>query len=84
MKFVGHAGDYEIPDRGALLARTGRMARRLLWPAIGAFALAVLATAARLAGPLIVRSGIDNGMLKVDLAMPEETRECRKIPISTT
>ena len=66
MKYVGHAGDYDIPDRGALLVRTGKMARHLLWPAIGALLLAILATAARLAGPLIVRAGIDEGILEQD------------------
>ena len=62
MKYVQHAGDYDIEDRGALLARAARLGRPLWVPAIGAFVVAALATLARLAGPLAVRAGIDQGI----------------------
>ena len=62
MKYVQHAGDYDIEDRGALLARAARLGRPLWGPGIGAFVVAGLATLARLAGPLAVRAGIDQGI----------------------
>jgi ATP-binding cassette subfamily B protein len=61
-----HAGDYEIDDRGKLLRRAARLGRSLWAPAIGAFAVAALATLARLAGPLVVRAGIDQGIADGD------------------
>ncbi len=66
MRYVQHAGDYEIEDKGALLGRAARLARPLWVPAIGAFIVAGLATAARLAGPLAVRAGIDQGIADGD------------------
>jgi ATP-binding cassette, subfamily B, bacterial len=66
MKYVQHAGDYEIEDRGALLSRAARLGRSLWWPAIGSLVVAVLATLARLAGPLAVRAGIDQGIVDGD------------------
>lgn len=66
MRYVQHAGDYEIEDKGALLGRAARLARPLWGPAIGAFIVAGLATAARLAGPLAVRAGIDQGIADGD------------------
>ena len=62
MKYVQHAGDYDIEDRGALLARAARLGRPLWGPGVGAFVVAGLATLARLAGPLAVRAGIDQGI----------------------
>jgi ATP-binding cassette subfamily B protein len=66
VRYVQHAGDYEIEDKGALLSRAARLARPLWTPAIGAFIVAGLATAARLAGPLAVRAGIDQGIADGD------------------
>jgi ATP-binding cassette, subfamily B, bacterial len=66
MRYVQHAGDYEIEDRGKLLARATRIARPLWWPAFGSFVVAALATAARLAGPMVVRSGVDQGIADGD------------------
>jgi ATP-binding cassette subfamily B protein len=66
VRYVQHAGDYEIEDKGALLGRAARLARPLWVPAIGAFIVAGLATAARLAGPLAVRAGIDQGIADGD------------------
>ncbi len=63
MKYARHGGDYEIEEPGRLLRRAGRMSRHLLWPAIGAFLTTILATTSRLLGPLIVRTGIDDGIL---------------------
>ncbi len=66
MRYVQHAGDYEIEDRGKLLARTARLGRPFWAPAIGALVVAGLATVARLAGPLAVRAGIDQGITDGD------------------
>jgi ATP-binding cassette, subfamily B, bacterial len=66
MRYVSHAGDYEIEDRGALLSRAARLGRSLWWPAIGSFVVALFATLARLAGPLAVRAGIDQGVADGD------------------
>lgn len=49
-----------------ILARAIRLARPLLVPALGALAASVAATAARLLGPLAVRSGIDDGIAAGD------------------
>jgi len=46
----------------SLLRRAATLGRDLKLPAIGALAAAVLATVARLLGPLAVRSGIDDGI----------------------
>ena len=66
MRWASHGGDYRIERPARLLARAGRMGRHLLWPAVGAFAATVLATVARLAGPLVVRVGIDDGIAQED------------------
>ena len=66
MMYVRHAGDYDIEDRGKLLARAARLGRPLWLPAIGALIVAGLATLARLAGPLAVRAGIDQGITDGD------------------
>jgi len=45
------------------------MGRNLWLPALGAFAAATIGTAARLAGPLTVRAGIDQGIAQGDKVM---------------
>jgi len=51
---------------GRLMRRAAGLAKALLWPAVGALIATVVATAARLAGPLAVRSGIDGGIATGD------------------
>ena len=46
----------------SLLRRAAELGGELAWPAMGALAAALLATTARLLGPLVVRSGIDDGI----------------------
>jgi ATP-binding cassette, subfamily B, bacterial len=58
--------DYQVSQPGRLLRRAARYGRPLLWPALGALSATVLATAARLVGPLLVRSGVDDGILAGD------------------
>ena len=69
MRYMQHAGDYVVEDRRRLLTRAARLGRNLRFPAIGALAAAVVGTAARLAGPLTVRAGIDDGIAQGDKAM---------------
>jgi len=47
---------------GRLMRRAAVVARFLLWPAVGALVATVVATAARLLGPLAMRVGIDEGI----------------------
>ena len=68
MKYMRMAGDYEVKAPGKLLRRAGAMGRRLAWPAVGAFLVTIVATVARLLGPLVVRSGIDDGVTAGDKA----------------
>jgi hypothetical protein len=51
-----------IETQRSLLRRSALLGTELKWPAIGALAAALLATTARLLGPLAVRSGIDDGI----------------------
>jgi ATP-binding cassette subfamily B protein len=62
MKYASYGGDHDIVAPGRLLRRAARVGRHLLWPAMGALAATILATAARLLGPLAVRGGIDAGI----------------------
>ena len=66
MKYMSHAGDYEIEDRRGLLVRAAKLGRNLWLPATGALIAAVFGTVARLAGPLTVRAGIDRGIAEGD------------------
>ena len=60
------SGDDRSEGALELLGKAARYGRHLLWPAVGAAVATVLATAARLAGPLVVRSGVDDGVLAGD------------------
>ncbi|NNL14850.1 MAG: ABC transporter ATP-binding protein [Acidimicrobiia bacterium] len=55
-----------IETQRSLLKRATALGRSLAWPAIGALTAALLATTARLLGPLAVRSGIDDGITAGD------------------
>jgi ATP-binding cassette subfamily B protein len=62
MRWASHGGDFRIEKPGRLLRRAGRVGRHLALPASGALLATVVATSARLLGPLVVRSGIDDGI----------------------
>ncbi|MEN8233381.1 MAG: ABC transporter ATP-binding protein [Actinomycetota bacterium] len=66
MRYMQHAGDYEVKDRRRLLVRAARLGRDFRFPALGAFAAAALGTAARLAGPMTVKVGFDRGVAEGD------------------
>jgi len=69
MRYAQHGGDFDVEDPGGVIRRAMRMGRRLRWPALGALLATVAATAARLLGPLAVRSGIDDGIAQGDKGM---------------
>ena len=62
MKYMSSAGDYRVERPGRLVTRAGRLSHGLKWPLVGALAITVVATFVRLLGPLVVRSGIDQGI----------------------
>jgi ATP-binding cassette subfamily B protein len=57
-----YGGDYEIENSGSLMMRAARLGRHLKWAALWAFAVTVVATLARLLGPIVVGAGIDDGI----------------------
>ena len=69
MRYARHGGDFVIEEPGRLLRRAARLGKHLLWPAIGALVATVVTTAARLLGPLAVRSGVDDGIQAGDKGM---------------
>jgi ATP-binding cassette subfamily B protein len=69
MRYAQHGGNHSVPEPGRLLVRAAKLGRHLAWPALGALLAAVVATAARLLGPLAVRSGIDDGIATGDKGM---------------
>lgn len=69
LMYARFGSDDKIDQPLSLLVRAGRMAAHLKWAAIGAMVAVVVATVARLSGPLIVRWGVDQGVLAEDRAM---------------
>jgi len=62
MRYAQYGGSGDVEGRGKLLRRAGRIGRSLALPALGALLATVVATAARLLGPLVVRVGLDDGV----------------------
>ena len=67
--YARFGSDDKIERPFQLIRRAGSMAAHLKWPAIGAMFAVLVATIARLAGPLIVRWGVDDGVLAEDRSM---------------
>lgn len=67
--YARFGSDDKIERPFRLIRRAGSMAAHLKWPAIGAMFAVLVATIARLAGPLIVRWGVDDGVLAPDRSM---------------
>lgn len=61
--YARYGTDDPIPDRLDLIRRAARSARYMAWPAAGAAAAAVVATLSRVAGPLVIREGVDGGII---------------------
>ncbi len=66
MRYMRYGGDYEIDDTKGLLGRAARLGKHLRAAALWAFFVTVIATVARLLGPLVVGSGIDDGIAAGD------------------
>ena len=62
MMAARYAGQERVENAGKLLLRAARMGRHLKWPALGALATTLLATVARLLGPVAIRGGVDEGI----------------------
>jgi ATP-binding cassette subfamily B protein len=62
LRYAQYGGSYKVEAPGRLLRRSARIGRSLALPALGAFLATVLATTARLLGPLVVRTGLDDGV----------------------
>lgn len=61
-----YGGDYEIEDAGGLLRRAARIGKHLRWAASWAFFVTLIATVARLLGPIVVGGGVDEGIAAGD------------------
>lgn len=62
MKYMRMAGDYDVVAPGRLLRRAASVGRALALPALGAVVVTMVATGARLLGPIVVRGGLDDGV----------------------
>lgn len=62
MMYARYGSDDRVERPLRLLRRAAHLGRHLRWPATGAFVAAFVATVARLAGPLVVRTGVDQGV----------------------
>lgn len=61
--YARYGTDDPVPDRLNLLRRAARSARYMAWPAAGAAVAALVSTMSRVAGPLVIREGVDGGIL---------------------
>ncbi len=66
MRYMRYGGDYHIENPRRLMARAARLGAHLKWPALWAFTVTVVATVARLLGPIVVGSGVDDGIAARD------------------
>ena len=62
MKYMASAGEYRVERPGRVVARAARLSDGLGWALFGALVATIVATVVRLLGPLVVRSGIDDGI----------------------
>lgn len=67
--YARYGTDDPAPDRLNLIRRAARSARYMALPALGAAAAAVVATLSRVAGPLVIREGVDEGILPQDTSV---------------
>ncbi|HSF87526.1 MAG TPA: ABC transporter ATP-binding protein [Acidimicrobiia bacterium] len=61
-----YGGDHEIDDTKGLLMRAARLGRHLRRAALWALFVTIIATVARLLGPIVVGSGVDEGIAAGD------------------
>ena len=58
-----------VPHRLNLLRRAAQSARYMALPALGAAAAAIVSSMSRVAGPLVIREGIDKGIIPQDTSV---------------
>ncbi len=61
--YARYGTDDPIPDRMNLIRRAVGSVRYLAWPALGAAAAALVSTMSRVAGPMVIREGVDRGII---------------------
>lgn len=66
MRYMRYGGDHEIDDTKGLLMRAARLGRHLRRAALWALFVTIIATVARLLGPIVVGSGVDEGIAAGD------------------
>src|SRR5680860_294504 len=69
MMYARYGGEHEIDRPFHLLRRAARYGRPLLGATMWAMVLTILATLARLGVPLILRTGIDSGVIAGDVGV---------------
>jgi ATP-binding cassette subfamily B protein len=69
MMYARFGADHRVERPLRLLHRAGGYGRDLLGPAAGAMAATIASTVAKLASPLVIRLGIDQGVIARDLQM---------------
>ena len=67
MMYARFGGDHKVERPVRLLRRAGAYGRDLSGPAAGAMAATIASTVAKLASPLVIRLGIDQGVIAKDL-----------------
>jgi ATP-binding cassette subfamily B protein len=67
MMYARFGGDHKVERPVKLLRRAAAYGRHLIRPAAGAVAATIISTLARLAGPMVIRFGIDDGVIARDL-----------------
>ena len=73
MMYARFGGDHKVERPLRLLRRAGAYAGDLIGPAAGAMAATVASTAAKLASPLVIKVGIDQGVIAKDLGVVTTT-----------
>ena len=67
MMYARFGGDHKVERPFRLLRRAGAYGGDLIGPAVGAMAATVASTAAKLASPLVIKVGIDQGVIAKDV-----------------
>jgi ATP-binding cassette subfamily B protein len=67
--YAHYGTDDPVPDRLNLIRRAAQSARYMALPATGAAVAAIVSTLSRVAGPLVIREGIDGGIIPQDTSV---------------
>ncbi len=69
MMYARFGGDHKVERPLRLLRRAGAYGSDLAGPAVGAMAATIASTAAKLASPLVIRFGVDQGVIAKDVGV---------------